>query len=46
MELNETWSLNHAAKVTEEELGIAAQTYSVEFFPSFNLDHLQQFPVE
>lgn len=43
MELYASQNLADAENITEDDLAIAAMTYAVETFSTFNPDHLQEF---
>ncbi|KAG2315014.1 hypothetical protein Bca4012_065817 [Brassica carinata] len=45
MELHANQNMSQAAHLTDESLAIAAQTYIVEAFGTFNPNHLHEFPV-
>ncbi|KAL0695720.1 hypothetical protein Bca4012_062900 [Brassica carinata] len=44
MELHASQNLPQAAHINTDSLAIAAQTYAVEAFATFNPEHLQEFP--
>ncbi|KAL0854602.1 hypothetical protein Bca101_059754 [Brassica carinata] len=44
MELHANQNMSQAAHLTDESLAIAAQTYIVEAFGTFNPNHLHEFP--
>ncbi|CAN6824974.1 unnamed protein product [Brassica oleracea] len=46
LELHATNNISQVSNLTEKRLSIAAQTYAIEAFACFNLEHLKEFPRE
>ncbi|KAF3508824.1 hypothetical protein F2Q69_00008638 [Brassica cretica] len=44
LELHATDNISQVSNLTEKRLSITAQTYAIEAFACFNLEHLKEFP--